>query len=268
MATKQTTRKQDLLSQRDKIKLNDDLEIILMKPGETMLLTWGKKVDEVRKILAGVKFSTFSVAAGKDAIVTVTDTLGLSKDNLVTIIDNPPVPEEVERERKEKGEPKPEPLKEEATITEIISSTQFKVAELKNSYITPIVQFNWAQQPETAQQVMRVVKAFLIQCVRDPEDYHKKLIVDDDEIPGQGQENFGDFNPAIIPRLLAKQEGSFSEEELKKISKTPVYTPKIILFQQIIQKSGWYLPPETEESVESFPAVGEGNKKTDDSPTV
>jgi hypothetical protein len=266
--TKQTTRKQDLLSQRDKLKLNDDLEVILMKPGETMLLTWGKKVDEVRKILAGFKLATFSVAAGKDAIISVTDTLGLSKDSTITVIDNPPVIEEVEREREEKGELKPEPIKEDTIITEIISPTQIKVSELKNSYITPLLQFNWAQQPEVAQQVMKVVKAFITQCVRDPEDYHKKLIVDDNEIAGPGQENFSDFNPAIIPRLLAQQEGSFSEEALKKISKAPVYTPKIILFQQILQKSGWYLPPEKEESIESFPDVREGNKKVDDSPTV
>jgi hypothetical protein len=109
---------------------------------------------------------------------------------------------------------------------------------------------------------MKVVKAFLIQCVRDSDDYHKHLIVDDGETPESGQETFSDFNPEIVPKTVAEQDG-ISGDVLDLVESIPLITPQLYLFNRIMQKSGWYTYTAKKEDVESFPDDGKGNKKVD-----
>jgi len=264
MVAKSTSRKQDLLSRRDELKLNDNLKIILMKPGEQMLFRYGAKLDDVNKILPNVKFSTQSILAGKDVTILVPNTLGIAVGSKVTIIDNPP---DMRTEEDKKANPITEPpTSEEAEVIEV-APTFIKVKEVLKDYIMPRILYDWVRDEVSYNKVMKIVKAFLIQCVRDSEDHHKHLIVDDGEIPGPGQEIFEDFNPEIVPKIVAEQDG-FEEKELNLIEETPLTTPQLYLFNRLMQKSGWYTYSVKKEEVESFPDDGQGNQETDNNGTV
>lgn len=123
---------------------------------------------------------------------------------------------------------------------------------------------NWSSDPKNLDFADEVIRPFLCYCVRSPDDYHKKLIVDE-RISNKletGQEFYEDFNPTIDLSKLVEQD--IPESSVSEIKKQKVRWPKLQLFFTIMSKSGWFTPAEAQET-EKFPADGEGDEKVNDS---
>lgn len=128
---------------------------------------------------------------------------------------------------------------------------------------------SWTESEEEYAFVNSIVKPILIYCLRNPTDYRRRLLVDQDQTPGPDQEYYEDFNPVIDAKILESQ-GYFKNPEDGGSSK--IFTPQLTLFFIILRKSGWISTEEDgvkeEEEVESFPEKSGGNEETDNSKTV
>ena len=124
---------------------------------------------------------------------------------------------------------------------------------MKTLFGTEEGKMSWVEDPEKYAFVTSVVKPILLYCVRDPFDYKKRLIVDNDQRPSANQEYYDDFNPAFDAKVLKAQD-LYSGDENEK-----VLTPQLTLFFIILRKSGWLNIPSEEEEVETFPDEQSGN---------
>jgi hypothetical protein len=126
----------------------------------------------------------------------------------------------------------------------------------------------WTDNEEEYNYVNNVIKAILLYTVRSPNDYRRKLLVDNDQSPGADQEYYDDFNPVIDAKIL-KEQGYYDNEIGEN---TKIFTPQLSLFFIVLRKSGWY--PSLEDSkqeaddIETFPEKSDGDKEATDSSTV
>jgi len=131
--------------------------------------------------------------------------------------------------------------------------------------VTPM---SWTDNEEEYKYVNSVIKAILLYTVRSPNDYRRRLLVDNDQSPGADQEYYDDFNPVIDAKIL-KDQGYYDNEIEKN---TKIFTPQLSLFFIVLRKSGWY--PSIEDSkqeaedIETFPEKPDGDEEVTDSPTV
>jgi hypothetical protein len=126
----------------------------------------------------------------------------------------------------------------------------------------------WTDNDEEYNYVNNVIKAILLYTIRSPNDYRKRLLVDNDQSPGADQEYYDDFNPVIDAKIL-KDQGYYDNEIGEN---TKIFTPQLSLFFIVLRKSGWY--PSLEDSkqeaedIETFPEKSDGDKEATDSSTV
>jgi hypothetical protein len=126
----------------------------------------------------------------------------------------------------------------------------------------------WTDNDEEYNYVNNVIKAILLYTIRSPNDYRKRLLVDNDQSPGADQEYYDDFNPVIDAKIL-KDQGYYDNEIGEN---TKIFTPQLSLFFIVLRKSGWY--PSLEDSkqeaedIETFPEKSDGNEEVTDSSTV
>jgi hypothetical protein len=126
----------------------------------------------------------------------------------------------------------------------------------------------WTDNDEEYNYVNNVIKAILLYTIRSPNDYRKRLLVDNDQSPGADQEYYDDFNPVIDAKIL-KEQGYYDNEIGEN---TKIFTPQLSLFFIVLRKSGWY--PSLEDSkqeaedIETFPEKSDGNEEVTDSSTV
>jgi hypothetical protein len=126
----------------------------------------------------------------------------------------------------------------------------------------------WTDNEEEYNYVNNVIKAILLYTVRSPNDYRKRLLVDNDQSPGADQEYYDDFNPVIDAKIL-KEQGYYDNEIGEN---TKIFTPQLSLFFIVLRKSGWY--PSLEDSkqeaedIETFPEKSDGNEEVTDSSII
>lgn len=123
----------------------------------------------------------------------------------------------------------------------------------------------WTENEDEYNYVNSVIKPILIYSIRNPNDYKRKLLVDNDQTPGADQEYYDDFNPVLDAKTLESQGFYKNAEE-----NTKIFTPQLTLFFIILRKSGWMSSDEDMDvkEVETFPEEPNGDKKITDSETV
>ena len=121
---------------------------------------------------------------------------------------------------------------------------------------------SWVDDPVKYEFITSVVKPILIYCVRNPENYKKRLLVDNDQASTSAQEMYDDFNPVFDAKIL-KDQGLYAGDASEK-----VLTPQLTLFFIILRRSGWLNVPEEEEEVETFPELGKGDSEAIDAGVV
>lgn len=123
---------------------------------------------------------------------------------------------------------------------------------------------SWVKDEKKYKFVTDFIKPVLMFCLRNPENYKKRLLVDNDEKPTVDQEYYDDFNPVVDSRYLKKTPGFYAGEDNENI-----LTPQLTLFFGILRKSGWLnISNEEVEEVESFPDDGNGDEETPDNGVV
>ncbi len=118
----------------------------------------------------------------------------------------------------------------------------------------------WIENEESYNFVNDVMKNILIYSLRNPNDYRKKLLVDNDQVPSADQEYYEDFNPVLDGKILESQ-GCFKTIE----DDTKIFTPILTLFFIVLRESGWITTNEEStkenEEVDSFLEESEGNEE-------
>jgi len=125
----------------------------------------------------------------------------------------------------------------------------------------------WTENEEDYKYVNSVIKPILIYSIRNPNDYRKRLLVDNDQSPGTDQEYYDDFNPVLDAKILESQ-GFYKNAE----DNTKIFTPQLTLFFIVLRKSGWMSSDDetTKENdeIETFPEKPAGDEEATDSPIV
>ena len=120
---------------------------------------------------------------------------------------------------------------------------------------------SWVDNPKDYEFINSIIKPVLLYCIRNPNDYRKRLLVE--ENPGQDQEYYDDFNPVFDVKLMESQGLLENVDE-----KTPIFTPQLNLFFIILKKSGWIQMGDETKTVESFPEESSGDQEAPDSSSV
>ena len=122
---------------------------------------------------------------------------------------------------------------------------------------------HWTRDEEKYKFITDVVKPILLYSIRNPNDYRKRLLVDNDQTPGPDQEYYDDFYPELDAKILEEQ-GYFKGE-----TNTTIFAPQLTLFFIILRMSGWMSSGEEaqkdHEDVESFPEQHRGDEETTNS---
>jgi hypothetical protein len=123
----------------------------------------------------------------------------------------------------------------------------------------------WTENEDEYNYVNSVIKPILIYSIRNPNDYKKRLLVDNDQTPGADQEYYDDFNPVLDAKTLESQGFYKNAEE-----NTKIFTPQLTLFFIVLRKSGWMSSDEDTDvkEVETFPEKSDGDKEITNSETV
>ena len=123
----------------------------------------------------------------------------------------------------------------------------------------------WTENEDEYNYVNSVIKPILIYSIRNPSDYKKRLLVDNDQVPGPDQEYYDDFNPVLDAKVLEGQ-GFYKGAE----DNTKIFTPQLTLFFIVLRKSGWMSSDEDTDvkEVESFPEEPDGDKEITNSEIV
>jgi hypothetical protein len=123
----------------------------------------------------------------------------------------------------------------------------------------------WTENEDEYNYVNSVIKPILIYSIRNPNDYKKRLLVDNDQTPGADQEYYDDFNPVLDAKILESQ-GFYKDAK----EDTKIFTPQLTLFFIVLRKSGWMSSDEDTDTkeVETFPEEPDGNKEITNSETV
>jgi len=123
---------------------------------------------------------------------------------------------------------------------------------------------DWISDEKAYARADKMIRSFLIYCIRQPENYKKKLLVEDGGTPSKDQEYVSDFNPEIEFKRLEEQ----GYPAIGDGERVFTLTPRMFLFNLIITESGWFTPIKAVQDVETFPADGEVNPEAGDSGAV